>query len=260
MSTKWLDYLHFIRKQEIEISFSSFNSKQFRYGLELGAGDGYQSSMLINYCRNLVCTELNSERLKINNIKNIEYKICDAEIIDSYFDKNQFDLVFSSNMFEHLPNPQSALHGIKNILSKDGIVILIMPSPFWAFCHLFLYYPVKILNYIKRKIFIKKDLVSLKKKINTSNNLKLKDTKKSSFLNLIQWPKPHGISDNHYKEFLYFKKKSWIEMFNVCGYEIINVKKGPITSGYGLNLNYLRCFLRSIGLTSEYIYYLKLDE
>ena len=49
-------------------------------------------------------------------------------------------------------------------------------------------------------------------------------------------------------------------MFNVCGYEIINVKKGPITSGYGLNLNYLRCFLRSIGLTSEYIYYLKLDE
>ena len=49
-------------------------------------------------------------------------------------------------------------------------------------------------------------------------------------------------------------------MFNDCGYETINIKKGPITSGYGLNLNFLRYVLKSMGLTSEYIYYLKLEE
>ena len=260
MKNKWLVYLHSIRKEEIDIAFSTYNLKQFDNALELGAGDGYQSKMILKYCKKITCTELNSERLIINKIDNIKYKICDAEIIDSYFDKNQFDLVFSSNMFEHLPNPINALNGIKKILTKDGIAILIMPSPFWSICHIFLYYPVTLFNVIKRRLFNKKNIIKSKKKINTENNLKLKKIKRFSLLDLIKWPHPHGVSKSHFKELLYFKKKSWVNMYIDSGYEVIDIKKGPLTSGYGLNFNCLRNFFKAVGFTSEYIYYIKFNK
>ena len=74
MNNSWLNYLHSIRKKEIEIAFSSFHSKEFENGLELGAGDAYQSAMIINYCHKLICTEFNEDRLKRSNINGIEYK------------------------------------------------------------------------------------------------------------------------------------------------------------------------------------------
>ena len=72
MSDTWKKYLHSIRREEIDIAFSSFREKEFQNGLELGAGEGYQSTMLINYCNKLICTELNdySTRLQENYFRN----------------------------------------------------------------------------------------------------------------------------------------------------------------------------------------------
>ena len=263
MSDTWKKYLHRVRREEIEIAFSSFRKKEFQNGLELGSGEGYQSTMLINYCNKLICTELNDDRLMRRNIVVVEYKICDAEKIEIYFDTMKFDLIFSSNMFEHLPNPDLALLGIKKILSKSGIVILIMPSSFWAICHLVLYYPVTILNTIRRKIFNRKDKIKMKLEKNNvkkSNNLKAERIKRTFFLNFIRWPYPHGVSKSNFQEIINFNKQSWIKLFIKNGYRIIDIKKGPITSGYGLNFDSIRYFLQCIGLTSEHIYYIKVND
>jgi SAM-dependent methyltransferase len=263
MSDTWKKYLHRIRREEIDIAFSSFREKEFQNGLELGAGEGYQSTMLINYCNKLICTELNDYRLKRRNIVGVEYKICDAEKIEIYFDTMKFDLIFSSNMFEHLPNPDLALLGIKKILSKSGIVILIMPSSFWAICHIILHYPVKILGSIKRKLFNREEKIKIELKKNNvkkSNNLKAERIKRTFFLDFIRWPYPHGVSKSYFQEIINFNKQSWIKLFIKNGYRIIDIKKGPITSGYGLNLNRIRLFFRCIGLASEYIYYIKVND
>jgi ubiquinone/menaquinone biosynthesis C-methylase UbiE len=263
-NSSWDNYLMNIRSQEINIAFKNFEAKNFKQGLELGAGNGFQSTLLVNFCDQLVATELNEARLLKRKIPNVEYIICDAEKIDTYFEEKKFDLVFSSNMFEHLSDPENALFGIQKILKDDGMVILLMPSVFWKFCHLFLYYPVKIVNTIKRKLFKEK---TYSKEVGTNsnddtsdnlgNNLKEKPYQRSYFLDLILWPVPHGVSKSNLEEFSKFKKSNWINMFNRCGFKIIDIKRGPITSGYGLHFNRIRKFLWYLGFTSEYIYFLK---
>ena len=62
------------------------------------------------------------------------------------------------------------------------------------------------------------------------------------------------------REIINFNKQSWIKLFIKNGYRIIDIKKGPITSGYGLNFNRIRYFFRYIGLTSEHIYYIKVND
>ena len=64
MKNNWKKYLHLIRENEINICFQGYNKKQFYLGLELGAGDGFQSPLIADYCKELICTELNEERLK----------------------------------------------------------------------------------------------------------------------------------------------------------------------------------------------------
>ena len=43
------NYAYIIHDDNFSVSY---DLKQFDYGLELGAGDGYQSTMIINYCKN----------------------------------------------------------------------------------------------------------------------------------------------------------------------------------------------------------------
>jgi SAM-dependent methyltransferase len=45
------------------------------------------------------------------------------------FRRNKFDLVFSEYVFEHLPNPQSALEEINRILKPGGSFVVLVPNP-----------------------------------------------------------------------------------------------------------------------------------
>ena len=83
------------------------------------------------------------------NVKNIKYIIADAEIIDSYFDNESCDFIYSSNVLEHLPNPKRAIIGIKTILKTNGLTIHIIPSPFNVITRLFLWYPNFLLSIVE---------------------------------------------------------------------------------------------------------------
>ena len=259
----WKSYIHSLRRREVEIVFSGYPRKGVDIILELGAGDGFQSTLISKYTSMLYSTDLDDCRLDLNDSPGIKYKICDAEIIDEYFSDNMFDMVFSSNMFEHLPYPEKALSAIKNILKPDGLVILIMPSVFWEILHFTLHYPIKIYRYIKKHLFLRDgDNRGVKYYDNTkslyiSNNIKLEPFKRYKLLDIIRWPKPHGISRTNFKEFISFKKTTWTNLFKKNNYQILKIKKGPVSSGYGLGLDKIRHLLERIGFTSEYIYYIK---
>lgn len=128
---------NFVRRREAEIIFSMFPDKKFNLGLELGAGDGGQSITISQYCEKLVCTEKNDrshawlgQTILERQISNVEYKLCDAQDL-SQFDNGTFDLIFSSNMLEHIPNVGKCLKECKRVLIDDGIMFHTMPSRWW---------------------------------------------------------------------------------------------------------------------------------
>ena len=250
----WALYLNDIRTIGITKAFHNVPKKTFKEALELGAGNGFQSSLLTIYCNLLVSTEINDERLEIKDIKNVNYQICDALKIKDFFEEKKFDLIYSSNMLEHITEQEKVLQGCMHCLKDDGIIIHTMPSVFWKICQLFFFYPNLFLNAIasiKRKI-LNKQRTPVKK--NTKgNNFDIKNQKKTKWKEKFI-PPIHGVSRTHLGEFMAFRKKHWISVFEKADFNIINIRKGAVASGYGFGLNKFRALIDKLGLTSEYIY------
>lgn len=60
----WLTYLHSLKRKEIKIIFSKCPNKIFNKCLEIGAGDGFQSTILTKYVSELICIDINPDILK----------------------------------------------------------------------------------------------------------------------------------------------------------------------------------------------------
>jgi SAM-dependent methyltransferase len=234
-------------------------------GLELGAGDGFQSRLLTRYVSRLISTDYNPNIMKNKGNELIEFHICDAEEVDKVFSKRQFDLVFSSNLLEHLPNPDRTLKGIYEVLKDEGITIHVMPNPFWKLCHLLLHIPNMCVIALER-ITEKGGFSNILKKIKgAANNLELDEqignlgnnpkTQRAprSFLYRLLVPEPHGVSKNNVEEFYAFSKNRWKKEFEKANLELVKIIKGPV-GGYGFGLDLTRNFLERLGVTSEYIY------
>jgi ubiquinone/menaquinone biosynthesis C-methylase UbiE len=58
--------------------------------------------------------------------------ICDAQDLSRFNDRS-FDLVFSSNMLEHIPDVNKCLNECRRVLSDDGLMFHFMPNRWWRF-------------------------------------------------------------------------------------------------------------------------------
>jgi len=130
----------FVRETEFSLIAKTLNLN-VKKALELGAGDGGQSVVISQHCEHLVCTELAEygNRLgafKARNIPNCEYKYVDATDLSQFPDQS-FDLVYSSNMLEHVPNWQRVLFEANRVLRSGGVMIHVMPSRQWKFWYWF---------------------------------------------------------------------------------------------------------------------------
>jgi ubiquinone/menaquinone biosynthesis C-methylase UbiE len=93
---------------------------------------------LKRYCDHLVCTEKDQNSpaadlgLKIleRNESNIDYRLCDAEDLSEFADSS-FDLVFTSNMLEHVHDIDKCLQECRRVVKDDGVMLHTMPSRYW---------------------------------------------------------------------------------------------------------------------------------
>jgi len=247
----WKTYLHAIRKRETEVIFSGCPPHAFPAALELGAGDGYQSTLLQVYVDRLVATDWDVTLLLNSRSDRVDVRPCDAEAAADAFPPAEFDLVFSSNVLEHLPNPGLALRSIHRVLRDDGITVHVMPSPFWKLCNLSLFFPFLIargLRRLARGTAFKSGEVGHV----LPNNPKMPSTGRSWARRL--WPPPHGAYRGHLQEFWAYRKARWVQEFQRAGFRVVRTMKGPVCSGYGLGWDLLRRMLERAGLTGEYVY------
>lgn len=76
-------------------------------------------------------TEFGDIRLDIYRSPTVDL-VADAELLP--FRDNSFNLVYSRNVLEHLPNPLSALREQRRVCSKGGKIIVITDNAgFWAY-------------------------------------------------------------------------------------------------------------------------------
>lgn len=243
--------LHDIRDQEIKLIEDLLINSKRKNLLELGCGDGYQSQLLHKHFKSIISTDLNETRMNFD-LKNlgINLEILDAECVGERFNKERFDFIFSSNLLEHLPNYNKCLNGISKVLKKDGLAIIILPNTLWRLSGIIFHYPNKIKNLINQ-------ILGRSKKSNSLLGNNIKTTRISNkFLNLI-FPKAHGAYKNSLIELYEFSIFKWKKVFINNGFVIMEIRKGPLSSGYRFGFKKIKYFISKLGFTTEYIYVLK---
>jgi len=255
----WQNRLRAIRKREIEAVFNYLQGKHFRSGIEFGSGEGYQTTLLVNHCDQLISTDLNFKRIK-NELKlsNVKYVQCDADNLKGVFVPEQFDFIFSSNLIEHLSDPKDFLANTKTFLTKDGYAAHVIPGRMVKITYILLYYFNLFLLTLDRLAGLLQDKKFFRgDKINLENNINAVEQKKKGRIRKFLLPAIHGNFTSHREEFIKFGRKSWENLFQKCGFVVVKHIKGSAFSGYGFGFNKLSRLLELFGWSSEHIFILK---
>lgn len=262
-TTDWTQYLHTIRKREVDAVFSLLPQKKLLSGLEIGAGDGYQTTLLAPHVEKFISSDLNFKRIKDSlKIPGVTYQLVDADSIKGVFPDSSFDFIFSSNVLEHVHDPFVFMGVTQPMLMESGYAIHVVPSRHIKIFYLLFYYPNLAILFFKRlwgkingESFFKGSHINLANNINTKTGVQ--DAKTQSRFKKFLFPAPHGNFPGHLEEFKAFGKKQWEYMFIRAGYSVVAYAKGPAFSGYGFGFETGRKILEYFGVSSEHIFILK---
>lgn len=125
IAEKTLDHLEAIRRYELDIALQLLPLKGRL--LEIGAGTGWQALELEKRGYDVSAIDLPSSKYRENRIRTIT----DYDGKEIPFEDNVFDIVFSSNVFEHVPHIVEFQKEIHRVLKPDGYALVVLPSSSW---------------------------------------------------------------------------------------------------------------------------------
>lgn len=259
----WQTYLHDLRRREAEIIFRRLAGTKFNRALELGAGDGFLSRILARYSHDLLCTEINQERLKPVDLPNVRYQVLDAEGVGDTFEAKTFDFIFSSNLLEHLPDADRAIRGMAKVLTDEGIAVHVLPNRTWKITTILCYLPNKMIvtldKLVSGRLFKRRQghkFGHSYKQRYGGNNQNI-GPKRQSRLTKLFLPPVHGVSGNTAAELSAFGEEHWIKKFEAAGFEVQAILKMPFSSGYGFGFARVSGLMERLGLSSATAFVLR---
>ena len=177
--------------------------------LEIGGGNGFQASLLI-------ALDVDMKSIDVARAEGV-YNFFPVEIYDGHtipFPDATFDVVFSSNVLEHIKDVNGMMIEIRRVLKVDGVAIHILPTPVWRFwtslTH-YVYLVMRVLGF--RRPVGGGHVPSLEKNMRRSG---LWATAKRILL-----AGPHGEYPSAISEFWYFSKIRWLEVFRRSDFKMV---------------------------------------
>ena len=125
MAEQTLSHLEALRQAELDVVLELLP----RSGrlLEIGAGTGWQAKALARHGYVVSAIDLPSSHYASHRVWSVaDY---DGHLIP--FDSDSFDIVFSSNVLEHIPHVSEFQEEIHRVLKPEGIVVHVLPSSSW---------------------------------------------------------------------------------------------------------------------------------
>lgn len=216
-------YLETLRRAELDLVKPYF--KPGLRVLELGGGSGYQASVISSWG----CEVLSIDIPQRSASQKYYYPVQDYDGQNIPFDSIDFDIVFSSNVLEHIPALPPILAEIGRVLKPRGFAIHILPSSAWRFW-------ASIAHYI----YILKRLLGQQHSIpgmatTPSVQEKLEQNGLAYVIKRILLAGSHGEYPSAFSELYYFSKYRWFKVFQENGFDVVSVSGNKLLySGYGL--------------------------
>ncbi|ADJ29325.1 class I SAM-dependent methyltransferase [Nitrosococcus watsonii] len=203
-------YLASIRTHELKVAMN-YLPEGARI-LEIGAGAGWQAKLLSEHGYHVNAIDVEESRY-------LSQAVFPVKIYDGYkipFADNTFDIVFSSNVLEHIPHLDKFQDEIKRVLKSGGSAIHIVPTStwrFWTFLTHHVYIAKLSFRALKYSVF----------KFSTMKNSAPLITRRLNLANLIRiilWPHRHGEHGNSLSELYLFSYYGWRRLFKRGGWII----------------------------------------
>jgi len=247
----------FVRKFELDKIFCGIPEDYFKRALELGCGSGEHSKHLAFYCKELIALEYNEGRLVADNDEKTTFVIGDAQDL-SRFSDSEMDLIFSSNLIEHLPKLDQCLAECRRVVEKDGMIVHTVPNRTWKIFNLLLFYPFIIKTILCRVFLANKSARSSgaeSTKPRLDDNLRVLSRSFSLRGRLV--PAIHGISKSHFSEFMNWGEKRWISIFEKNGFEVVKIIRLPFYFGWSYNFRFILRLGNYLRFSSSTAFFLK---
>jgi SAM-dependent methyltransferase len=245
---------HFLRLRDLRQIFSEVPVDQGWRVLELGAGDGVQTQALREIFTEVVPMDIAPR----GNVKGLI--IADAS--DLPFEDSSFDLVFSSNVLEHIKDIDKALAEMKRVLVPGGIMIHSMPTAVWKVTQLVIG-PVVLAFKLFRLLAPGVSRVPARSRADSHVSPHGAAGISRPLLRRIYRqfvPTVHGVAGNHVSEFFRFRPKWWLQKFNVAKIDCYRSSPLFLHSGFDM-LPYrfleLRDRLSKLGFASVRVFWMR---
>jgi len=241
----------FLRAFEIRKTFEGFAEEYFEQALELGCGSGVHSAQLAVYCKHLTATDYDADKLTQEDNEKITFRVVDAQDL-SCFDDDAMDLIYSSNMLEHVPDVDRCLRECRRVIKPGGLIVHSVPSNTWKTFKLLLFYPALMKAALRRLGGRRGGPSAPRGEVGGSTTTSAKRSR-------VKWlfPPTHGVANRHWKEFLCWREKRWMDVFRRSGLEVACRVRLPFYFGYGFQFPRLLRLGNGLGWSACTAYHLK---
>ena len=206
-----------IRFAELEAAWPRFSKPQ--RVLELGGGNGYQAKILSEWG---------------NDVTSLDIEVPDASLhypVQRYdgatlpYPDETFDVVFSSNVLEHVRDVPALLAEASRVLRPSGVMIHVLPSPTWRLWTNVTYYIRVMQSVLLRRPDPEGPQFRLRRPLSLRNLLQ--------FVRSIAFPYAHGVHANAIWELYTYSAGRWRRVFRRNGFVAEKVTPaGVFYSGY----------------------------
>ena len=199
-----IEHLHALRDAELDTARAWLPSPGARL-LDLGAGTGHQATLLTDLGYAVTAVDLPSSAYAAQRVHPvIEYDGRTLPLPDG-----SMDVVFSSNVLEHVKALDELLQEIARVLAPGGVAVHILPTPAWRWWTTLTYYPWLL----KRVITLAGAMVRAQP---PNGDCGPKHTRAVLLL-----PERHGERGNFLTEAWYFSEHWWRRSFTRAGFEVV---------------------------------------
>ena len=191
------------------------------YVLEVGAGAGWQASLLSQ-------KGFSVEAIDIKQSGYNKYRVWPVQHYDGIhipFGDDSFDVVFSSNVLEHVPHIEKLQSEIRRVLKPGGIAIHILPTGTWRFwtnVSFYLFCVRQFLLMLFRKPYRKNcDRNGKACRLRKTEDKQDKPSIKNKFKHALI-PSGHGATGNCVSQVYLFSRFCWMRTFRRTGWSVMH--------------------------------------
>jgi SAM-dependent methyltransferase len=211
--------------------------------LEIGGGTGQQARMLAD--RGCLVVSVDIADSMYAESREYPVIVFDGERLP--FGDSEFDVVYSSNVLEHV-NDLAALHKeTKRVLRPGGYEVHVLPTTAWRFW-------TSVAHYVD---FSQQMALALISAVHGRRPWRKALGIVVGLLQARRWPARHGERGNLISELYYFSEIWWCRHFQAHDFQVLVSEPvgifytGYMVSGPGLHLGLRHCLSRVLGAATR---------